>query len=356
VKGSIAKLIEGRDLTQHEAEDAMDLIMSGKATEAQIAAFLVALRMKEETTEELTAFASVMRKFSNQIHPKVSGTLVDTCGTGGDSIKVFNISTTAAFIVAGAGIPVAKHGNRSVTSQCGSADVLEALGLNLGMPAAAVEKSVEEVGIGFMFAPNFHPAMKNVARVRREIGVRTVFNLLGPLTNPANAKAQLMGVYEGGLTERLATVLKNLGIQKAMVVHGMDGLDEISSIGETKITLLKDGDISTSYLHPEDLGIKTAEREALEGSTPNENASTIFRILNNHKSLGGSNPKYEIALVNAAAAIQVGGRAETINEAMGMAIESIESGSAYKKLRSLIKFSDGNMSILEELEKFDRLP
>jgi len=351
IREGIAKLVEGSDLARIEAEEVMSEIMSGKATEAQITAFLTALRMKGETIEEVTAFASVMRSFCRQIHPKVTGLLVDTCGTGGDKVKTFNISTAAAFVAAGAGVPVAKHGNRSVTSRCGSADVLEALGLNLEMTPALVEKSIEEVGIGFMFAPSFHPAMRYAISPRREIGIRTVFNLLGPLTNPANAKAQLLGVYDENLTEPLAHVLDNLEVEQAMVVHGLDGLDEISTIGQTKITLLKNGEISTSRVSPEDLGLKTVEKRAIEGSTPEESASTTFKILNcRGSSVGKDNPKCDIVLVNAAAAIHVGSKAETIEEGMEAARESIQSGSAYKKLRSLIKFSGGDMSKLEELE------
>jgi anthranilate phosphoribosyltransferase len=353
MREGIAKLVEGRDLARLEAEEMMDEIMSGKATEAQIAAFLTALRMKGETIEEITSLVSSMRKFCHKIHPKVSGMLVDTCGTGGDSIKTFNISTIASFVAAGAGIVVAKHGNRSVTSRCGSADVLEALGLNLKMSPAMVEKSIEEIGIGFMFAPNFHPAMRYVINPRREIGIRTVFNLLGPLTNPASARAQLLGVYNERLTEPLAHVLNNLGVERAMLVHGLDGLDEISTIGQTKITLLSHGEISTSYICPEYFGVRTVERKALEGSTAEENASIAFRILNDQSrnGAGDDEPKRDIVLVNAAAIIQIGGKAETAKEGMEVARESIRSGHAYKKLRALIKFSGGDMSKLEKLEK-----
>jgi anthranilate phosphoribosyltransferase len=355
MKKSIAKLLAKQDLAPEEAEEAMKEILSGKATEAQVAAFLTALGMKGETVEELTAFATVMRKYSTQIHPKVPGMLVDTCGTGGDRIKVFNVSTAAALIVAGAGIAIAKHGNRSVTSRSGSADVLEVLGFNLAMPPALVEKSIEAIGIGFMFAPNFHPAMKNVAGVRKEIGIRTAFNLLGPLTNPAGAGAQLIGVYDGKLTEGFGEVLDNLGVKRALVVHGLDGLDEISTIGQTKITSLMDGEISTSYMQPGDLGIRMAEISELEGQTPQENALTMFRILHGEASSGKTHPKHDLALVNAAAAILVGGTCETIAEAMEVAKESVDNGSAYKKLASLISFSGGDLSRLEELENHGRL-
>jgi anthranilate phosphoribosyltransferase len=355
IKEGIAKLVEGQDLTRIEAEELMSEVMSGKATDAQIAAFLTALRIKVETVEEITAFASVMRKFCNNIHPKVAGPLVDVVGTGGDRIKTFNISTTAAFVAAGAGIYIAKHGNRSVTSRSGSADLLEALGLNLNMSPTSVEKSIEEVGMGFMYAPAFHSAMRYAVTPRREIGIRTVFNILGPLTNPANAEAQLLGVYDERLTEPLAHVLYGLGVKKAMVVHGLDGLDEISTIGQTKITLLKDGKISTSRMCPEDFGIRTAEKKLLEGSTPEESASITFKILNRQrsKSLVEGDPKRDIVLANAAATIYLGDKAETIAGGMQVARESIQSGSAYEKLKAMVKFSGGDMSKLEELEKHE---
>ena len=355
MQDGIARIVEGVDLTKNEAEQIMGEIMTGKATGAQIAAFLTSLRMKGETIDEITALASVMRKFCCQIHPKVREKLVDTCGTGGDRIKTFNISTMAAFVAAGAGVPIAKHGNRSVTSCCGSADILEALGLNLKMAPDIVEKSIEEIGIGFMFAPNFHPAMKYAIGPRREIKIRTVFNLLGPLTNPANAKAQLLGVYGEYLTEPLAHVLDNLGVEQAMVIHGLDGLDEISTIGKTKITYLKQGEISTSYVNPEDFGVKTVDGKVLGGSSPEESASMTYRILNGHYSCvkGKEDPKLDIVLVNAAATIQVGGRAETIKEGMENARESIKSGYAYDKLKSLIRFSGGDLSKLEEMESYE---
>jgi anthranilate phosphoribosyltransferase len=227
IQDVINKLIVGVDLSEGEAEDTMKSIMSGEATPSQIASFLTALRVKGETVDEITAFARVMRQFSVKISPRVSGTLVDTCGTGGDKIKTFNISTAAMFVAAGAGVPIAKHGNRSVTSKAGSADVVEAIGVKIDLPEEGVKRCIEEVGIGFMFAPRFHPAMKHAAPVRKEMGIRTVFNILGPLTNPAGARAQLMGVYDASLTEKLATVLDRLGCERAMVTHGLDGLDEI---------------------------------------------------------------------------------------------------------------------------------
>lgn len=353
MKESIAKLVEGQDLTSVEAVETMSDVMSGKATESQIAAFLTAFRMKGGTIEEITAFASVMRQFCHHIHPKGADRLVDTCGTGGDLIKTFNISTIAAFVAAGAGIAVAKHGNRSVTSRCGSADVLESLVLNLTMAPTLVEKSIEQVGIGFLFAPTFHPTMKYASNPRREIGIRTVFNLLGPLTNPADATAQLLGVYDETLTEPLAHILAKLGVEQAMVVHGLDGLDEISTIGRTKVTSLTLQGISTTYLDPEDFGFERAEQSSLEVSTTDESAAIVVKILNgqNTQTTGLQNPKYEIVLANAAAAIVVGGKSKNLVEGIDVAKESIDSGAAYKKLRALIKFSGGDLSVLEALEK-----
>jgi anthranilate phosphoribosyltransferase len=307
--------------------------------------------MKGETVDEITAFASIMRKFCHQINPKNKNEIVDTCGTGGDKIKTFNISTIAAIIAAGAGTPIAKHGNRSVTSHCGSADVLEELGFNLKMSPEQVEKSIENIGIGFMYAPNFHPAMKYAIGPRREIKIRTVFNILGPLTNPANSKAQLLGVYDSNLTKPLAQVLKNLGTKKALVVHGLHGLDEISTIGPTQITFLKDGAISTSNVSPEDLGVSTIEKKDIADSSPAECALTTYRLLNCNPGNRENDPTLNMAILNAAAAISLGSNSETIKECIGPAKESISSGSAYKKLRSLIEFSQGNLSKLEEMEK-----
>ena len=245
IREGIQKLIEGNSLTTDESGEIMREVMSGKATNSQTAAFLTALRMKGEAVEELIAFASVMREHSSQIHPHVQGRLVDTCGTGGDKIKTFNVSTAAAFVIAGAGVAVAKHGNRAVTSKSGSADVLEKLGLNLNLQPKAVERIIEKVGIGFMFAPAFHPAMKYAAEPRREIGIRTVFNLLGPLTNPACANAQLLRRLrlETDCVQWLMR-FKRLGCEEAMVVHGLDGLDEVSTVGKTAIAHLKDGEVT----------------------------------------------------------------------------------------------------------------
>jgi anthranilate phosphoribosyltransferase len=348
IKESIGKLVDGADLSYEESTASMKEIMSGAATTAQIGALLTALRMKGETADEITAFTKVMKECCHRIHPHVKGRIIDTCGTGGDKIKTFNISTTAAFIVAGADVAVAKHGNRSVTSKSGSADLLEQLGLNLNMDPKSVEKAIENVGIGFMFAPAFHPAMKYAIGPRREVGIRTVFNVLGPLTNPANANAQLLGVYDRKLTEPLAYSLKNLGCEEAMVVHGLDGLDEISTIGKTAISWLRKNEVNTREMVPKDFGVKLATIDDIKGTTPEESAEITFKIL--YGCADADDPKRQIVQVNGAAAIIVAGKAEDFGYGMELAHKSIECGAAYKKLKALIKFSQGDLSKLEQLE------
>ncbi len=350
IQDAIQKLANRQDLSYEEAHGAMKEIMSGEATPSQIAAFLTALKMKGETTLEIIAFVSSMREFCLKIHPKVNGRLIDVCGTGGDIIKTFNISTTAAFVVSGAGVAVAKHGNRSVTGKSGSADVLERLGLNLLTEPGVIEAAIEKVGIGFMFAPIFHPAMKNAAGPRREMGIRTVFNILGPLVNPANINAQMVGVYEPLLVEKVVNVLKSLGLEEALVVHGLDGLDEISTIGKTLIAWLKDGEIEIMEVRPEDFGVRRSDQKEIIGSDPERNAKLTFEILSGRLKEG--DPRRDIVLVNSAAGIMVGGKAEDFGYAMELAKESIESGTAYEKLRGLIRFCNGgDPSKLEELER-----
>lgn len=349
IREAIAKLVEKKSLSQEEAFASMLEVMTGQASQAQIAAFLTALRMKGETVEEITAFAKAMRNLCRNIRPNVNGRLVDTCGTGGDKIKTFNVSTAAAFIVAGAGVPVAKHGNRSVTSKSGSADVLERLGLNLEMPPETVKAAIEQIGVGFMFAPCFHPAMKHVATTRKEIGIRTVFNLLGPLTNPASANAQVLGVCEAGLVNKIVQVLKGLGLREAMVVHGLDGLDEISTVGKTLIAWLRDEEIKTFEVVPEDLGVKRSSLESILCADVEESAEITFQVL--YGCLSRSHPKRCLAAVNAAAALIVSRMADDFIYGLELAQESIESGSAYKKLKQLIRFYNGNKpEKLEELE------
>jgi anthranilate phosphoribosyltransferase len=347
IREGIQKLIEGSNLTHEESGQIMTEMMSGKATNSQTAAFLTALRMKGEAVEELIAFASVMRKNCCQIKPRVRGRLVDTCGTGGDKVKTFNVSTTAAFVIAGAGVSVAKHGNRAVTSKSGSADVLEKLGLNLNLKPDAIQGIIEKVGVGFMFAPAFHPAMKYAAETRREIGIRTVFNILGPLTNPACANAQLVGVYDLKLVVSMAYALGQLGCEEAMVVHGIEGMDEISTVGKTVIAHLKQGKVTKSEFAPKDFGIKKAAIADLQLSTPEESAETLFKILRG-KTIDDA--KAEIVLVNSAAGIIVGGKAKDFKEGMEIARESILSGAAYTKLKDLVRASGGSLQRLEELE------
>ncbi len=342
MKEYIHKVVEGEDLNREEAEKAMKTIMSGQATQAQIGAFLTALRMKGESIDEITAFAGVMREFASSIHPQVIDNLVDTCGTGGDKMKTFNISTLAAFVIAGAGVPIAKHGNRSVTSKSGSADVLEALGMKLEVTPEEVEKSIEDIGIGFMFAPTFHKAMKHAIGPRKEVGIRTVFNLLGPLTNPASAKAQIVGVYDPDLTEKVANVLKNLGVERCMVVHGLEGMDEISTVSKTQVSELKDGEVISYMVKPEDLGIKRASTTDLAGWDAEYNAKVAFDLLKN-KVKGA---KRDIVVLNAAAGIYVGGKASSMEEGIEIANASIDSGNAFEKLEALITRSGGSLTNL----------
>jgi anthranilate phosphoribosyltransferase len=347
IQEGIQKIVEGFSLLSDEAGQIMTEIMSGKATNSQTAAFLTALRLKGESIDELIAFASVMRANCCTIHPKVQGRLVDTCGTGGDKIKTFNVSTATAFVIAGAGIPVAKHGNRAVTSKSGSADVLEKLGLNLNLEPKTIEHLIEKIGVGFIFAPAFHPAMKYAAQPRKEIGIRTVFNLLGPMTNPACANAQLLGVYDYKIIGSLACALERLGVEEAMVVHGLDGLDEISTIGKTAIAHLKKGEVTKSEFAPKDFGVNKAKLVDLQASTLDENAKTLFKILRGNSS---EKAKTDIVLVNSAAGIVLGGKANNFKEGVQIAKESIASGSSYSKLKELIKTSDGSLQELEELE------
>jgi anthranilate phosphoribosyltransferase len=347
IREGIQKLIEGADLTFNESSEIMREVMSGKATNAQTAAFLTALRMKGEVVEELIAFTSVMRSNCCTIQPKVQGRLVDTCGTGGDKIKTFNVSTAAAFVIAGAGVAVAKHGNRAVTSKSGSADVLEKMGLNINLEPKGVESIIEKIGIGFMFAQTFHPAMKYAAETRREIGIRTVFNVLGPLSNPACANAQLLGVYDSKLVVPMAFALDKLGCLEAMVVHGLDGLDEISTVGKTVIAHLKKGNVTKLEFVPSNFGVKTALIADLQSSTVEESAEIIFKILSGRNF---DDAKAEFVLVNSAAGIIVGGKAENFAEGIELARKSITNGAAYAKLKELVKASGGSLLRLEELE------
>lgn len=338
---AIRRVVDGQHLDRNEAESVMDGIMSGKASDAQIAAFLTGMRMKCETKEELVGFARVMRAKASAVRPKCgveaafSGTeremLVDTCGTGGDAAGTFNISTATAFVVAGAGVQVAKHGNRSVSSVCGSADVVEALGIRVDLTPEAVARCIDEVGIGFLYAPLLHSAMRYVMLARREMKIRTVFNLLGPLCNPAGANAQVMGVYAEKLTDMMAEVLCELGARRALVVHGLDGLDEVTISGETKISEVRDGHVRTYYVSPEDFGLERASIEEIQGGDASRNAEIIREVLSD-----GGGVKRDVVLLNAAAGLVAGGKAQSLRGAIEMARESIRSGGALSRLERLI--------------------
>lgn len=338
IREAIEQLLRGHSLSRTEAEGVMDEVMGGHATPAQIAGFLVALRIKGETVEEITGCAHAMRRAATRVRPRATG-LIDTCGTGGDGAGTFNISTTTAFVVAGAGLRVAKHGNRSVSSKSGSADVLKALGVNLDLTPEQVATCIDEVGIGFLYAPKLHPAMKHAIGPRRELGVRTIFNVLGPLTNPAHVETQLMGVYDPRLTEVLAQVLRELGLSAAYVVHGHGGVDELTTTGPNRISYFgvsaaKDR-VSTDNLDPQDLGFPRAELTALQGGDPVENAAISRAIL------AGSDrgPRRDVVLLNAGAALLVGSAATTLREGTRLAAESIDSGAALSKLDELITLS-----------------
>jgi anthranilate phosphoribosyltransferase len=336
---------ERESLTREEARAVMTEVFSGGATDAQIAALLVALHMKGETVEEIVGFAEAMRSAAEPLPLRqssglsVSSTgrdlLVDTCGTGGDARGTFNISTASAFVVAGAGVRVAKHGNRSLSSKCGSADVMEALGVKISLPPAVLARCLEEVGIVFLFAPAMHSAMKYVQPARRELRLRTIFNLLGPLTNPARASAQVVGVYSLDLVEKLAEALSMLGVHRALVVHGLDGLDEITITGPTRIAEVRDGNVRTYEVTPEEFGIKRATLEELSGGDAAANAAIIRDILAGKKS-----PRRDVVLLNTAAALVAAGKTEHLGDALPFAARSIDSGAAAGKLDALVRFTN----------------
>jgi anthranilate phosphoribosyltransferase len=335
IRSLLQKVVEGHDLTFDEMETAMDCIMTGQASEAQIGAFITGLRLKGETVEEIAGAATTMRKRAVRIapHPPNGKALLDTCGTGGDGAQTFNISTAAAFVAAGAGARVAKHGNRGVSSRSGSADVLEALGVDITIEPARVERCIDEVGIGFLFAPRLHAAMKHVSEPRKQLGFRTIFNILGPLTNPAGADAQLLGVYDPALCRVMAEALLMLGTKRAMIVHG-DGLDEITTTGPTAVSYVHDGMIEELLLDPKQYGIRTSRLQDLVGGTPAENAQTIEDLL---KGLRG--PKRDVTLLNAAAGLVVSGVADDLKGGLLKAQQSVDDGGAYRKLCALREFT-----------------
>ncbi|HBV96925.1 MAG: anthranilate phosphoribosyltransferase [Peptococcaceae bacterium BICA1-7] len=333
IREAIHKAVAGLHLDENQAGEVMDIVMEGEASPAQIAALLIALRLKGETVEEITGFARVMRSKATPIRTRHE-TVVDTCGTGGDGVNTFNISTAAALVVAGCGIPVAKHGNRSVSSRCGSADVLESLGINIGLTPNQKEECLDRIGIAFLFAPSLHGAMKHAAGPRREIGVRTVFNVLGPLTNPAGANAQVLGVYSSDLVPKLAGVLARLGTKGAFVLHGAGGTDEITPVGPAQVCHVSGGKVHSFELDPLELGIKRAPLDSLKGGSPQENASIINSILSGEKG-----PQRDAVLLNAALALVASENAATIDEALKIARQGIDSGEALKKLKELSDFT-----------------
>lgn len=338
MKEYIQKISSQQSLNEQEAEDAITRIFRD-ATDAQIGAFLIGLKTKGETPAEIAGFARGMKKAANTISPAVKGTLVDTCGTGGDATGTINVSTASAIVTAAAGVPVAKHGNYSITSKSGSADVLKELGVKIDAEPKTVEKTIEKVGIGFMLAPVFHPSMKRVGPVRKDLGVRTVFNILGPLTNPAGAKAQVIGVFDKNLCNTMATVLGILGSERALVVHG-SGMDEISNIGETHVAELRAGKVSTYTLRPEDLGFKRAKSADIAGGTPDANARMLVKILQ-----GERGARRDIVVMNSAAALLVGGAVKDLPEGVEEAYRVIDGGDALAKLTNFVAEA-GDMSLL----------
>ncbi len=339
IQAALVKLLDRQPLSYEEARGVMEQIMSGEATPALTAGFLVALRLKGETDEEVAGFAQAMRAHAIHVEVPEGGVLVDTCGTGGDGAHTFNISTGAAFVAAGAGAHVAKHGNRAVSGRCGSADVLEALGVNIQLGPTEVTDTLAAAGVTFMFAPVYHPAMRHAGPVRRELAVRTVFNLLGPLTNPAGADAQLLGVADARAAHTIAQALSRLGTRHALVVHGDQGLDEIALSGPTLVYEIRAGEPPRRYnISPEQFGLQTAPTEAIRGGTPAENAEMLRRVL-----AGERGPQRDVLLMNAAAALYVGQRAASLAEGVERAAESLDSGAAQRALDRMIAASNGRL-------------
>lgn len=335
MKEYIAKVAEGENLTEEEAKKAMDIMLSGDATQAQIAAFLALERVKGETLDELAGFAAVLRDKAETISPKVDN-YIDLVGTGGDRTFTFNVSTTSAFVVAAAGLPVAKHGNRSISSKSGAGDVLEALGVNIMADPKKVEECVEKIGIGFMFAQLFNKSMRYVGQARSEMGIRTVFNILGPLANPSRAKNMVVGVYSPSLTEKVATAMSRLGVERAYVVSGEDNMDEITLTGATTVSEIRDGAVTTFTITPEQFGMKRVSLEELRGGSGGENAKITRTILDRTER----GAKRDIVLLNAGATLYVGGVAESMEAGVKLAAEAIDSGAAARKLKELVRVSN----------------
>lgn len=333
IREAIAKLVSRQDLSEDEAQEVMHEVMRGDVTPTQIGALLIGLCLKGETVGEIAGFARAVRANAIQVAPRRDN-LLDTAGTGGDGARTFNVSTTAAFVACGAGQAVAKHGNRAMTSRCGSADLLQALGANLDLTPERVARCIDEVGFGFLFAPLLHPAWKPVVGPRREVGVRTVFNILGPLCNPASAERQIIGVYDANLVEPLAGVLRELGTEHSFIVHGAGGLDEFSTLGPNKVAEVVDREVRVYQLDPRDLGIPCASLGDLSGGTPEENAEVTWRILRGEKG-----PRRDVTLLNAAAALVAGGKARDLREGLVIASDSIDSGEAARKLAEFVDFT-----------------
>ena len=332
IKEAISKLVERQSLSMEEASLVMAEIMDGQVTPAQFGAFVTSLRLKGETVDEIVGMAKTMRE--KAIHVKIDEPVVDTCGTGGDGAGTFNISTAAAFVAAGAGVKVAKHGNRAASSRCGSADVLEAAGVKIDLTASHVERCLKEVGIGFMFAPSFHPAMKYAGPPRKEIGIRTVFNILGPLTNPAGATAQVLGVADSALVEKMAKVLQQLGCRHALVVHAEDGLDEISLTGKTNICEVKEDYVKNYYIAPSDFNLPRASLKDLKGGTAVENAVVLKKLLSGEKGT-----MLDSVLINASAALLAADKVPTLQDGLVLARKSVESGRALAALNGLVELT-----------------
>lgn len=335
-KNAIELLLSGKDLNDIQAKELMDSMMEGNLTDSQVSAVLVALRTKGETVEEITGFARAMKAKSKRVN--ISDYSIDTCGTGGDGKDTFNISTAVSIVVSAGGVTVAKHGNRAVSSKSGSADVLLQLGFNINVEPEHAENCLREKGMTFLFAPNYHLAMKNVSGIRRELGIRTVFNMLGPLSNPADVKGQVLGVYDKNLTNTIANVLLHLGREKALVVHGDDGLDEITTTTTTTVSEVKNGMVIDYKINPEELGIKLSKPEDLEGGDAVENAEIILDILK-----GVKGPKRDIVIINSAAALYVGKKVDSLEEGIKVAQQIIDSGDALKKLNELIEYNKGGI-------------
>jgi anthranilate phosphoribosyltransferase len=333
IQSALARLLEGRNLTRDDAREVMEEVMRGEATPAQIGGFLVALRLKGETVEEIAGCAEAMRAHVLSVSPGRDD-LVDTAGTGGDGARTFNISTAAALVAAAAGAAVAKHGNRAVSSASGSADVLEALGFELEQPPERIERSIDELGFGFLFAPSHHPAMRHAAPVRRELAARTVFNVLGPLTNPAGARAQVVGVYAPELVPTIAEVLARLGARHAFVVHGAGGIDELSPAGPNLVCEVREGSVRRREIDPQELGVPRCRPQELTGGSPEDNAAVVRAIFD-----GARGPKREAVLLNAAGAIAAAGRARDLADGYAVAADAVDSGAAAERLEALVAFS-----------------